>query len=108
MDVGTYMFDLVGCFDIFNDLKIEGLLIGGPLNSTDGKVLGFDEGIKLEPHDGKVLGTILGDVYGITLGIDVGSELGSLYGYFDGSNVASMGAYCLYSHLYLLVVNYWL
>ena len=43
--------------------------------STDGKVLGSDEGIKLGSTYGEVLGTILVNLYGITLGIDVVTEL---------------------------------
>ena len=56
------------------------------LVSTDFKVIGSDEGIKLRLSGGKVLGTILGNIYGITLGIDIGTRLGYLDGYFDGSN----------------------
>ena len=63
--------------------------------STDGKVLGFDEGIKSGLSDGKVLGTIFGDVDGITVGIDVGSELGSLDGYFCGSKNGNTEGFCL-------------
>ena len=54
--------------------------------STNGKVLGSDEGIKLRLYDTKGLGTILGNVDGITLGLDVGTDLGSLDVSFDGSN----------------------
>ena len=53
---------------------------------TDGKVLGYNEGIKMVSSDGKVLGAVLGNVYGITLGIDVGTGLGSLDGYLDAFN----------------------
>ena len=67
-----------------NDVKLEGLLIGGSLGSTDVKMIGSDEGIKLVLSGGKLLGTILGNVDGITLRLDVGTELGSLYGSFDG------------------------
>ena len=56
------------------------------MGSTDGKVLGYDEGIKLGSTDGKVFGTILGNVYRITLGIDIGTELGFLDGSFDALN----------------------
>ena len=48
-------------------------MIGDSLGSTDGKVLGSDEGIKLEISDGKVLVTILGNIDGITLGLGVGT-----------------------------------
>ena len=37
-------------------------MLGVSLGSTDGKVLGSDEGIKLGSTDGKVLGTILLDL----------------------------------------------
>ena len=40
---------------------------GDSLGYTEGKVHGYDEGIKLGCTDGKVIGTILG------LGIDVGT-----------------------------------
>ena len=53
-------------------------MIGGSLGSTDGKVLGYDEVIKLASTDGKLLVTILGNVDGITLGIYIGTELSSL------------------------------
>ena len=61
-------------------------MLGYSLVSTDGKVLGYDEGIKLGLFDGKVLGNILGNVDGITLVLDVGTDLGSLYVSFDGYN----------------------
>ena len=56
------------------------------LGSTDGKVFGSEEGIKLVSIDGKVLGNILGNIYAITLGLDVGANMGSLDGSFDGFN----------------------
>ena len=59
---------------------------GDSLVSTDGKVHGSDEGIKLGYNDGKVLGAIFGNVDGNILGLDFGTDLGSLYGSFDGSN----------------------
>ena len=57
--------------------------LGCSLGYTDGKVLGSDEGIKLELFYGKVLGTILGIVHGTKIGIYVGTELGSLDVSFD-------------------------
>ena len=77
-------------FDVSNDGNLDGLLIGGSLGSTDGEVLGSDEGIKLILSYGKVLGTILGNVYGITLGLGVGTYLVYLDGYFDGSNYGKL------------------
>ena len=59
---------------------------GDSLGSTDGKVLGSYECIKLGLYDSKLLGTILLNVDGTTHGLDVGTELGSLGGLFDGSN----------------------
>ena len=53
---------------------------------TDGKVLGYDEGIKLGSTYGKVIDTILGDEDGIKIWIDVGTDLVSLDEPFDGSN----------------------
>ena len=50
------------------------------MGSTDGTVLGIDEGNKLESSCGKLYGTILGNVYGITLGRDARTELFSLDG----------------------------
>ena len=55
-------------------------MLRGSLGYTDGKVLGYDEGIKMVSTDGKVLVIILGDVDRITLGIDVLTELVSLDG----------------------------
>ena len=53
---------------------------------TDGKVLGYDEGIKMGSTDDKVFGNIIGNVDIITLGLYIGTELGFLDGSFDGSN----------------------
>ena len=61
-------------------------MLGDSLGSTDGKVLGSDEGIKLGLSHGKVIGTILGNGDVITLGIDVGPYLGSLDRSVDGAN----------------------
>ena len=57
-------------------------MLGGSLISTNGKVLGSDEGINLVLFDGEVIGTILGNVDRIILGLDFVTYLGSL----DGSN----------------------
>ena len=73
-------------FDGSSYVKLEGLFLWDSLVSTDGKVLGSDEVIKLGSSDGNVLGTILGDVYGIIFGIDVGTYMGSLDESFDGYN----------------------
>ena len=56
------------------------------MGSTNGKLLGFDEGIKLVLSGGKVLVTIVGSVDVITPGIDFVTKLGSLGRFFDGSN----------------------
>ena len=71
---------------VSNDGKIEGLFLGDSLGYINGKVLGYDEGIKLGLSDDKFLGTILLNVYGIIFGIDVGTEVVSLDGSFDGYN----------------------
>ena len=42
-----------------NYINLEGLFLGDSLVSTDGKVLVYDEGIKLGSTGGKVLGTII-------------------------------------------------
>ena len=44
LDVGTELLFLDGSFDGSNDCKLEVLLIGDSLLSTDGTVLGSDEG----------------------------------------------------------------
>ena len=75
--VGTDLGSLDGPFDGYNDVKLEGLLIGDSRVYNDGKVHGSDEGIKLGIYVGKVLGTIIVDLYGITLRMDVGTYLGS-------------------------------
>ena len=46
-------------------------MLGDALEYTNGKILGFDEGIKLGYNDGKVIVTIHRKVDGITLGLDV-------------------------------------
>ena len=48
-------------------------MLGDSLGSTDEKLLGYNEGIKLLLYDGKVLVTLLGNVDGIKLGRDVGT-----------------------------------
>ena len=57
------------------------------MGSTDDKVLGSDEVIKVGISDGKVLGDILVYVYIITLDIDAGTELGSLDGSYGVGNL---------------------
>ena len=89
-DVGTELEFLDGSFDGSNDDKLEGLLIVDSLVSTHGKVLGYNEGIKLGISDGKSFVTIPINVDGITLGIDVGPKLGSLDGSFDGSKYGKL------------------
>ena len=84
IDVGTELGYLYGSFGDSTDGNLEGLLLVGSLVSTDDKVLGFYEVVKLGLFDGEVIGTILGDVGGITLGIDVVTELVSLDGSFGG------------------------
>ena len=65
-------------------------MLGESLEFTHGKVLGYDEGIKVGIYNGKVIGTILGYVDRITFGIDVVTELGSLDGFFDGFNYGKL------------------
>ena len=60
--------------------KLEGLLLGYSLVSTDSKVIGSVKGIIMGSRDGKVIGAILVDADLITRGLDVGTYLGSLYG----------------------------
>ena len=86
IDCGTELGYLDGCFDGSNDGKLEGLFLGGSLGSTDGKVLGYDEGVKLVLSYGEFPVIILVNVDVITLGLDVGTNMGSLDGSFDGSD----------------------
>ena len=90
LDVGTYLGSLDGSFDGSNYGNIDRLLLGDSLGYTDGKVLGFDEFIKLVISDGKVIVTILGDLYVITPGLDFGTELRYLDGSFDSSNYGNI------------------
>ena len=69
---------------------MEILFLGDSLGSTDGKVIGSDEGIKLGLCDVKLLVTLIENVDGIKLGVDVETDLGSLDGSFDGSNVGKI------------------
>ena len=46
IDVGIELGFLDGSFDGSNYGKLEGLLLGDSLGYTDGKVIGYDEGIK--------------------------------------------------------------
>ena len=57
-------------------------MVGDSLGYNDGKVLGYDQGIKLGLSGGKFFGTILLNVYGIILGIYAGTDLVSLDGSF--------------------------
>ena len=68
VDVGTQQGYLYGSFDSSYDCKIEVSLIGESLGSTEGKVIGSDEGIKLGSSGVKVIGAVLIDVDVITLG----------------------------------------
>ena len=86
IDIGTELVYVYGYLDVYNNINLEGLLIGYSLGYTDCKVLGSDEGIKLGFSDSELLGMTLVDVDVITLGIDVRTELQSLDGLFDGSD----------------------
>ena len=61
-------------------------MLGGSRDSTDGKVIGSDEGIKLGLSGGKLIGDIFGNACRITFGIDVVIDLSSLDGSYDGFN----------------------
>ena len=84
--VETYLGSLDESFGGSNDVKLEVLLIVGSMRSTDGKVLGSYEVVKLVSTDGKVPATILGYLDLITLVVDVGIDMGSLDGSCDGSS----------------------
>ena len=77
-DVVPEMVSLDGFFDGFNDVKFEGLLIGGSFAYTDGKVIASYEGTKLVSTEVKMFGSLPGDVYVITVRLDVETELGTL------------------------------
>ena len=77
---------IYGPFFCYNDGKLEVLLLGDSLGTTDVKVLGYDEGINLVSTDGEVIVNILVNLDGITLGVDVGIYLGSLDGSYGGYN----------------------
>ena len=80
------MLSLNGSFDGYNDGNLEGLLLKKFLVSTGVKVLGYDEGIKLEFSHGVELFNIPLNVYGIKIRIGIGTDMGSLDESFDGSN----------------------
>ena len=65
LDIWTELGSLGESVDGSNDGKLDVLLLGHSLGSTDGKVLGFYEVIKMVLSDDKVLGTIFGYVVGI-------------------------------------------
>ena len=56
------------------------------LGSSDGRVIGYNEGIKLGSIDGKVPCTIFENIDGISLGLHVGTEMVPFDGSIDGSN----------------------
>ena len=109
--------DFFDClFHGVNDGNFEGILFGESLVSTDNKVIGYDEGIKMIYTGGKVLVNIPGYVYGIKLGIDIGTQLGSLDGLFYGSNDGNLEG-ILYGYppgilwvkcLYLMKTSNWM
>ena len=86
IDDETNLVYLDESFDDYNESKVEGLFREGSFLSTDGKVLGSDEGIKLGLFDGKVLRTILWNVYAIIFVIDFGTNMGFIDGSSDQSN----------------------
>ena len=90
IDVVIELCLLDGSFDGYNVGKFEGLLLGGSLGYTDGKVLGYNKDTKLVSIHGKLVLIIIGNVDGNILGLDVGTESGSLYGCFDGSNCGNL------------------
>ena len=95
LDIGTQLGSLDGSFDFSNDGNIQVLLLGGSLGSTDGKVLGYDEFIKLVYTDGKLFSTILEILDRIILGLDIVTELDPLDGSCGGSNDGNIGGLLL-------------
>ena len=73
IDFGTELGYLDESFDGSNDVNLEGLFLGCSLGYTDGKMLGYDEHIKMVSTGGNLIGTILGNVDVITLEINVGT-----------------------------------
>ena len=86
IDVWTDLGSLDESFVGSSYEKLRSLLLEDSLVSTDDKVVGSDEGIKLVLSYGNVIGTILINLYGIILGIDVGTELVSLDGSYEVFN----------------------
>ena len=62
IDVETELGSLDESFHGSNYVNLEGLFLGDSLVSTDGKVRGSDEGIKMGLSGGKSLGNIIGNV----------------------------------------------
>ena len=98
--VGTELRALDESFDGYNDGKLERLFIGDSLGSTDDKVIGFYEGIKLWLSNVKMIGAILEGVNGIIVGLDVGKKLCSLVGSFYGSNVGNLEVLLIWGSLW--------
>ena len=65
--VGTKLDSLSVSFDCSNYGKMEVPFLGDSLRSTDGRVFGSDEGIKMGLSYGKVFGIVLVNVDRITL-----------------------------------------
>ena len=94
LDVGTQLGCCDKLFDGSNNGKLEGLLRGGSLVSTGGKVIGSDKVIQLGLSSVFLLGNILGNDEGITIFIEVGQKLRSLDEPFDVYNdVKFVGLY---------------
>ena len=95
LDVGIELVSLDVSFDGCNDGNIEGLFPEESLVFTDGKVLGFCEGIKVILFDGKLIGNFIRNLDRFTLGFDVERDLGYLDGSFDGSNDGKLEGFLL-------------
>ena len=85
IEVGPELVSLDGSFYGSNNNKLEGLLFGESLASNNGKVVVYDESIKLVLSIGKRLDNILGIGYGILFGMNERTETFSLHGSYDSS-----------------------
>ena len=62
------------------------------IGSIDGKVLGYDEGIKLDSYYGKMIEIVFPNLDGIKFVLNVGNALILIHISFDGSNSDKLGS----------------
>ena len=103
--VVTKFVSLNGFFDGSNDKNLESKLLGESLAFADGKILGYDEGIKLGSTDGIVFVSILGNAEGIVLVFVVGTDMEYLDVSLMVLMMGSLKAYCLVTNSDLMMVK---